>query len=112
MDPFSILMWTAVMAGVAAGIYTTVYFIDLTVSILYQWFQNFAYLIVNNDRRSLRNREYLRATIKNALDSGEYAQIIFNNQTEDIHDARYIKTQRVDPEIREAHRYREVAFWS
>lgn len=113
MDPLSILIWTAVWAAVSAGIYVTVSFANLTLKILAEWFRRFAYLIVQNDRRSLRDRECLAFTVKQALSSGEYkiAQGIFNNQTETIEDARVVNASSLDWNIQSEHMGKDVVFW-
>jgi len=101
-DPFSILIWTAVWAGVAAGIYATVYFADLTAQILYGWFRKFAYLLVENDRRSFQNREYVAFTLQKERANGDYnvVQGIFDNKNQKIHDARVIISGSVDLAIK------------
>ncbi|MFP5272057.1 hypothetical protein [Coleofasciculus sp.] len=113
MEPLSLLLWAAVWAGVNAGIYVGVYFASLTLEKLAYWFKKFAYLIIENDRRNLKDREYLAFTVKQAIDTGnyKYAQGIFNTQKEEIHDARGIEAGSVDLKIRNAHLFNEVAFW-
>jgi len=113
MEPLTLLLWAAVWAGVNAGIYVGLHFFCLTLEILANWFKKFAYLIVENDRRSLKNREYLAFTVKQAIDDGNYkiAQGVFNTKTEEVHDARGIEADSVDSKIRNAHLFNEVAFW-
>lgn len=115
MDPFTILIWAAVWAGVSAGIYATVYFVNLTAQIIYEWFRKFAYLLVQNDRRSFENREYVAFTVQQAMKSGDYNVVegIFDNKNQKVYDARVIQAGSVDAKIKEAHSYgrKEVAFW-
>lgn len=115
MDPLSILIWTAVWAGVSAGIYAVVYFANLTAQIIYEWFRNFAYLLVQNDRRSFQNREYVAFTVQQAMASGDYNVVegIFDNKNQKVYDAKVMKAGSVDATIKQAHSYgrKEVAFW-
>lgn len=115
MDPLSILIWTAVWAGVSAGIFTVVYFANLTAQIIYEWFRKFAYLLVQNDRRSLQNREYVAFTVQQAMASGDYNVVegIFDNKNQKVYDAQVMKAGSVDYKIKQAHSYgrKEVAFW-
>ena len=115
MDPFTILIWTAVWAGVSAGIYATVYFANLTAQIIYEWFRKFAYLLVENDRRSFQNREYVAFTVQQAMASGDYNVVegIFDNKNQKIYDARVMQADSVDIKIKQAHSNgkKEVAFW-
>lgn len=117
MEPLTMLIWAAVWAGVAAGIYTVVYFADLTAQIVLRWFRNFAYLLVENDRRSFQNREYVAFTVQQAMASGDYNVVegIFDNKNKKLYDesVRVMKASSVDSRIKEAHSYgrKEVAFW-
>ena len=115
MDPLSILIWTAVWAGVSAGIYAVVYFANLTFEIIIGWFQKFAYLLVQNDRRSFQNRDYIAATITQAVENRDYnvVECIFDNKNKKVYDARVMKAGSVDTTIKQAHSYgrKEVAFW-
>lgn len=115
MEPFSILIWAAVWAGVSAGIYATVYFANLTAQIIYEWFRKFAYLLVENDRRSFLNREYVAFTVQQAMASGDYNVVegIFDNKNQKIYDARVMQADSVDIKIKQAHSNgkKEVAFW-
>ena len=102
MDTLSILIWTALWAGVSAGIYAIVYFANLTAQIIYEWFRKFAYLLVENDRRSFQNREYLAFTVLKDMDSGSYqiVQGIFDNKNQKICAARVIQADSVDFSIK------------
>ena len=115
MDPLTILTWAAVWAGVSAGIYATVYFANLTAQIILSWFRNFAYLLVENDRRSFENREYVAFTVQQAMASGDYNVVegIFDNNNQKVYDARVIQAGSVDLRIKQAHSNgrKEVAFW-
>lgn len=113
MDPLSILIWTAVWAGVSAGIYVAVYFANLTLQILANWFRQFAYLIVENDRRPIRDRERLAVTVKEKINNGDYriAQGIFNNQTDTFEEARVLTGRSVDWNIEREHIGKEVVIW-
>ena len=116
MDPlFTPILLAAIWAGVAAGIYVVVYFADLTFGIISGWFKNFAYLLVENDRRAMENREYLAFTIKTAMATKDYniVQGIFDTKNQKIYDARAIKTDSIDSKIKEVHSYgrKEVALW-
>ena len=115
MDPLTILIWTAVWAGVSCGIYATVYFANLTAQIIYEWFRKFAYLLVENDRRSFENRDYVAFTVQKAMASGDYNVVegIFDNKKQKIYDARVIQADSVDYKIKQAHSNgrKEVAFW-
>lgn len=119
MEPLTILLWTAVWAGVAAGIYATAYFLDLTFQILDKWFKKFAYLMVAYDRRSFQNREYVAFTVQKAMASGDYniVQGIFDNRNQKIYDATaYIPESNystIDAAIKQAHNYgrKEVVLW-
>jgi len=115
MEPLSILIWTAVWAGVSLGIYATVYFSNLTFQIVHKWFLNFSYLMVANDRRSSENRENIAFTVQKAMQSGDYniVQGIFDNRTGDVRDARVIQAGSVDTTIKQAHSNgrKEVVFW-
>jgi len=121
MDPLSILTWAAVWAVVSASIYTTVSFAKLTFEIVYQWFSDFAYLLVANDRRALANREAVAFTalntkIKDAMQSDDcnIVQGVFNNRTGKIIGTRVMKASSLDPAIKEAHNYgrKEIAFYN
>lgn len=115
MEPLTLLLWAAVWAGVSAGIYVTVYFANLTFEIIIGWFKKFAYLLVENDRRAMENREYVAFTLKTAMQNKDYnvVQGIFDNKNQKVHDARIIKASSVDMTIKQAHSYglKEVAFW-
>jgi hypothetical protein len=41
--------WSSVWDGVSAGIYVRVYFVNLTLQILVNWFRQFADLMVESD---------------------------------------------------------------
>jgi len=114
MDPFTILIWAAVWAGVSAGIYATVYFANLTAQIILSWFRNFAYLLVENDRRSFENREYVAFTVQQAMASGDYNVVegIFDNKKGEVYKAQVNRASSIDLKIKQAHRNgKEVAFW-
>ena len=97
------------------GIYATVYFANLTAQILYGWFKKFADLLVENDRRSLQDREYVAFTVWRGINSGDYkiVQGIFDNKNTKIYDARVIQADSVDTKIKQAHsnRKKELVFW-
>lgn len=117
MDPLSILIWTAVWAGVSAGIYAIAYFTDLTLQIVFNWFRKFAYLIVENDRSiPIKNRNHLAATIKSELanDNVGYVCVNFNQRTGEVEDAKVMEAGSIDDRIKQVHDYgrKEVAIWS
>ncbi|MEG3860755.1 hypothetical protein [Microcoleus sp. herbarium12] len=107
-DPLFILLRAAVSAGVSAGIYVTVYFADLTAQIILSWFRNFAYLLVENDRRSFQETEYVGFVICQPMDSGGYKifQGIFDTKNSRIYDARVIQANSVAPTIKNG-----ISFW-
>jgi hypothetical protein len=134
MEPLSLLIWAAVWAGVSACLYVTVYFLNLTFQILVDWFRTFAYLMVENDRRAIRDRDkiFFSATqLKKAIANDDFnvvhlnfnslqakgefnvIQGIFDQKAGEIYDARVIKAGSVDEKIKEAHSYgrKEVALW-
>ena len=116
MEPLSLLIWAAVWAGVSACLYVTVYFLNLTFQILVDWFRTFAYLMVENDRRAIRNRDKICFTkMQEDIENGDYnvVQGIFDQKEGEVYDARVIKAGSVDNKIKEAHSYgrKEVALW-
>lgn len=111
----TLLIWAAVWAGVSACLYVTVYFLNLTFQILVDWFRTFAYLMVENDRRAIRNRGKIGFTVQKSIESGDcnIVQGIFDQKEGEFYDARVIKAGSVDEKIKEAHGYgrKEVALW-
>lgn len=117
MDPVTILIWTAVWAGVSAGIYATVYFANLTFQIVFNWFRQFAYLMVANDRRvPIKNRDHIAATIANKVEDGDFniVAVDFNQKTGKVETAKVHKAGSIDDRIKQAHDHgkKEVAIWS
>lgn len=107
MDPLSILIWTAVWAGVSACIYVTVYFANLTFQIIAGWFQQFAYLMGAYD---------VGFTVRKAMANGEvvYVQGMFDTSNDKVKQARVINTSSVDSEVQRFHDYgrKEVAIYT
>ena len=111
------------------GVYVTVYFCHLTLQILVDWFKKFAYLMVENDRRAIRDREKIAFTLKKAIANDDFNRVklpflhakgefnviqgIFDQKEGEVYDARVIKAGSVDNKIKEAHSYgrKEVALW-
>lgn len=115
MEPLTLLIWAAVWAGVSACLYVTVYFLNLTFQILVNWFRTFAYLMVENDRRAIRNREKIGFTLQKSIANEDFnfVQGIFDQKAGEVYDTRVIKAGSVDEKIKEAHSYgrKEVALW-
>ena len=107
MDPLSLLIWTAVWAGVSAGVYVIVYFANLTFQIIAGWFQQFAYLMGAYD---------VGFTVRRAMADGNavYVQGMFNTSNDKVKQARVIKASTVDSEVQRFHDHgrKEVAIYT
>jgi len=116
MEPLTLLIWAAVWAGVSACLYVTVYFLNLTFQILVDWFRTFAYLMVENDRRAIRNRDKIFFTVQEDIENEDYniVQGVLDQKAGEIYDARVIKAGYVDEKIKEVHSYgrKKVALWT
>ncbi|HBE49826.1 MAG TPA: hypothetical protein DDW76_13785 [Cyanobacteria bacterium UBA11369] len=92
-----------------------VYFANLTIQIIVSWFKNFGHLLVENDRRSFQDREYIGFTIWRGMERAGYqiVQGIFASKNQKVYDARVIQASSVDLSIKQAHGdgKMEVAFW-
>ncbi|NES65446.1 MAG: hypothetical protein F6K24_09380 [Okeania sp. SIO2D1] len=109
--------WGVVWTQVAAGIYTIVYFANLTFQIVFNWFKQFAYLIAaNNHRIPIINRNHLAATVCRNLDNNNVCLITvdFNQTTGEVENAEVMRASSVDSTIEQAHDYgrKEIAIWS
>jgi len=102
-------------SGFFDGFYVTVYFLNLSFQILVDRFRKFYYLIVENERRPIKNREKIGFTLQKAIESGDcnIVQGIFDQKAGEVYDTRVIKAGSVDEKIKEAHSYgrKEVALW-
>jgi len=116
MDPLTLSILVAAWAGVAAYLYVTVYFLDLTFKILANWFRTFARLMVKNDHRPIKDRDKIGFTVQKAIESGDcnIVQGIFDQKAGEVYDARVIKAGSVDENIKEAHSdgKKEVVLWT
>ncbi|KPQ39238.1 MAG: hypothetical protein HLUCCO16_08910 [Phormidium sp. OSCR] len=99
-----------------SGAWPKVYFVLLTVSSLVSWFRQFADLMVESDRREIKDRDYLEFTLLKKTESENYqvAQGIFAQKDSKVYDVRVIEASSVDSEILKAHDFgkTELAFWS
>lgn len=95
---------------------TKVYFAHLSLSSLVSWFRQFAYLMVESDRRDIKDRDYLGFTLLKQTKSKNYqfVQGIFAQKDSKVYDARVIEASSVDSEILKAHDFgkKELVFWS
>lgn len=98
------------------GVWPKVYFALLTVSSLVSWFRQFANLMVESDRREIKDRDYLGFTLLKKTESENYqvVQGIFAQKDSKVYDARVIEASSVDAEILKAHDFgkKELVFWS
>jgi hypothetical protein len=88
-------------SGISAGIYAKVYFVNLTLQILVNWFRQFADLMVESDRRDIKDRDYLGFTMLKQTESEDYqvVQGIFAQKDGKVYDARVIVASSVDSQI-------------
>ncbi|HAX79666.1 MAG TPA: hypothetical protein DCY88_28495 [Cyanobacteria bacterium UBA11372] len=102
---FDPLSWLIIAAIGSAAVCATVFFAYLTWSILVNWFQEYETLATRSTN--------VAATIKTKLASGDHAVVqgIFNKNTGETVKGRIIKYDKLDSQVRDAHRNSEVVIW-
>lgn len=93
-----------------------VYFVNLNLQILANWFRQFPDLMVESDRRDIKDRDYLGFTLLKQTESENYQFIqgIFAQKDSEVYNARVIEASSVDSQILKAHDFgkKELVFWS
>lgn len=98
------------------AVWPKVYFALLTISSLVSWFRQFADLMIESDRRDIKDRDYLGFTVLKQTKSEDYpvVQGIFAQKDSKVYDARVIEASSIDSQILKAHDSgkKELVFWS
>ncbi|MEH2383756.1 MAG: hypothetical protein V7K27_33520 [Nostoc sp.] len=104
-DPISLLIGGVICAMAVCEIVEIVYYAYLTWRRIVDWFQYYKSLAIQPNN--------VAATIKTKLDSGENAVIqgVFDRKTGDAVEIRTVKYDKLDSDIRDAHRGSEVVIW-
>ena len=103
LDPFSVAVMLAI-GGVIGG---AIYVAFLTMEFLIDWFRDRAAAIQTNP-------DALAVTVAQELSSGRvnYVQGIFDQSKGTFSEARKVKTDSADSQVRQAHTGSPVAVWS
>lgn len=98
------------------ALWPKVYFVNLTLQILANWFRQFADLMVESERRDIKDRDYLGFTLLKQTESENYqfVQGIFAQKDSKVYKARVIEASSVDSQILKAHDFgkNELIIWS
>jgi hypothetical protein len=102
-DPISIAIMIAIGALATGAVYVAL----LTLDYLIDWFRDRAASVQSNP-------EALAVTVAQELSSGRvnYVQGIFDQENGSFIEARRIRTDAVDDQVRQAHTGNRVTVWS
>ncbi|MGC1395798.1 MAG: hypothetical protein WA828_16195 [Coleofasciculaceae cyanobacterium] len=101
--PIAFAIGACLLAGTGLAL---VYIARLIWSKLLKWFQE-------SDELYYQPEDHVAFTLQNKLASGQYKTVqgVLNRHSDEIVEGREIKSDNLDSQIHDAHRYDELVIW-